>query len=394
MDALDFLTSKEVREFIRENLNADVQKLILNPPGEFNAHIKLIANQLLARQKAVGKLDNWVNDFNLIFPPPLSVEQASSERTATYKQSFFMGKQLVDLTGGMGVDCLVLSEHFEQTTYVEKEPQLAGVFQHNCIALRKTISIANTDAISFLRESGLFTDTHFFIDPARRDDHKQKVFKLADCTPNVLEILPLVQDPSNQLLIKLSPLLDLKATLAEIGNVKEVHIVAIKNEVKELLLLVDFNYQGEPLIKTINLDSTTQQYDFQISDEEHEESELGNLKKYLFEPNAAILKAGAFKKIGTDFRLAKIHPNTHLFTSDQIIEDWPGRMFEVIETDTKRNLDRYLTNGQINVMTRNYPLSPTELKKKMKVKDGGDYFLIGFRDQHSKPQLVVAKKVF
>ena len=390
MDELDFLWQKGVQQFIHENRDVDVSKLLLNPPKEFEDHIKLIADQILARQKAKGKLESWVSNPELIFPPPLSVEQASSQETATYKKSIFSGNQLIDLTGGMGVDTLALSEGFNSTTYVEKDLRLCEVFSHNSAALGKVISVINLEAEQMVSElEG--DDNYVFIDPARRDLSKNKVFKLEDCTPNILTLLPGLEDKAKQVLIKLSPLLDIKSLIAQLKGVKEIHVVAVKNEVKELLVLIDFEFSEEPLVKTINLHSLNQPFNFHYSEEEKTESTIGSLQAYLLEPNAAILKAGAFKKVGKDFEVAKLHPNTHLYTSDLLPENWPGRVFKIIETDAKKNLNNYLDRGKINVITRNYPLDVVSLKKKFKVKDGGDYFLIGFRDHESVPRLIVAK---
>ena len=393
-ELIDFLRSKEVNQFILENATAGIQSLILNPPKQFKDRIKPIADQILARQKAKGKLDSWLVRDGLLFPPPLSIEQASSDQTATYKKRFFEGDHLVDLTGGMGVDCLALSENFKHTTYVEQNPRLCEIFEHNLPVFCKSIQIINREAETFLKDLDPQQTTSFFIDPARRDEAKNKVFQLEDCSPNLLQILPDLKQRGKQLLIKLSPILDLKSILAEIPNVKELHVISIKNEVKEILVLVDFEFIDEPTVKTINLGAKEETLDFSFSEEREAEAKIGSLKQYLYEPNAAILKAGAFKLIGTKFGLHKIHLNTHLYTSDTLIENWPGRVFEVVEQQVdKKILKHYAPEGLINVMTRNYPMDPKALKGKFKLKDGGDYFLIGFRNQKDKPTLVISRKI-
>ena len=214
--------------------------MLLNPPKEFRERIRIIADQILARQKAAGKLDQWVSSKNLIFPPPLSIEQASSQSTSEYKKGLIKGSLLVDLTGGTGIDCLALSENFDETIYVEQNSFLCELFQHNSDMLGESIRIQNETAENFLQSfNGKAT---FFIDPARRDSAKNKVFKLEDCSPNLVELIPVLKTKTDAVLIKLSPLLDLTKTLEEVPNVKEVHIVSVKNDCKELLLLLDFNF--------------------------------------------------------------------------------------------------------------------------------------------------------
>ena len=397
MRGIEFLETSEVKDFIQHNLNSDIQKLLLNPLAEFGPNINEIVNQIQARQKAKGKLGSWVGNFDLIFPPPLSVEQASSEKTATYKKSLVKGEHLIDLTGGMGVDTLALSENFDHTTYVEQQPELAQVFEHNQKVLgSKKIEVISEEAASFLEKFKISSKsgTAFYIDPARRNKAKGKVFNLEDCSPNIIELLPLLRRYCKQVLIKLSPFLDIKLILEKIGNVRELHVVSVKNECKELLVLVDFTFDSEPIIKTINLDNTNQIYNFTFSEEQDIKPSFNNAGRYLLESNASILKSGAFNKVSLDFSVTKLHPNTHLYSSESPIEGWPGRTFEILESKfDKKLLPKYATNQCMNVLTRNYPTNAASVKKKFKLKDGGDFFLIGFSGIDKKSHLVVAKKI-
>lgn len=392
----EFLASPEVRNFIKNHLQSDVQKLLLNPPSEIKDQIKAIANQILARQKARGKLDSWVANPNLIFPPPISIEQASSEKTAIYKKVIVSGKYLVDLSGGMGVDCLTLSENFEQTTYVEIQSEVADVFSYNCEQLGKKINVLSRDSERYIEElnENKADEFVFYVDPARRNSEKRKVFKLEDCTPNILEILPILEKKAGRVLIKLSPLLDIRSVLTEVPHIKEFHVVSVKNECKELLVLIDFSWSSAPVIKAVNLDTEMEQYAFRLQDEKRATAEVAAVSSFLFEPNSSILKAGAFKKIGEDFGLDKVHSNTHLYTSNIAPDDWPGRTFQIVEDSVnKKVIAQYAQNGCINVLTRNYPKGASELKKKYKLKDGGEFFLIGFRDHKEKARLIVAKRL-
>lgn len=395
-ELLDFLQKTETKKFIQEHLHEDVTNLRLNPPDQLGSFAPQVADQILSRQKAKRKLDSWTGNFDLILPPPLSIEQASSEKTATYKKSILKGNRLIDLTGGMGVDTLALSENFVQTTYVEQQVELAQIFEHNRKILGAQIEVVTNDAVSFLEKFSTSnkSSTAIYIDPARRDESKDKVFNLEDCSPNIVALLPRLRKCCNQVLIKLSPFLDIKLILQSIPNVKEIHVVSIKNECKELLILVDFSFENEPKIKTINIGDPDQVYDFSFSEELSSESLFGISDHYILEPNSSILKAGAFNKVSADFGVTKLHPNTHLYSSESQIEGWPGRTFEVIESRfDKKLLSKYAATRCINVLTRNYPTNSATIKKKFKVKDGGEYFLIGFSGIDKKNHLVVAKKI-
>ncbi len=396
MSDFDFLQEPEIKRFIQENVNTDVNKLLLNPPLQIARFSKQVASQILSRQKARRKLDSWVSNFDLVLPPPISIEQASSEQTAQYKKSILKGRQLIDLTGGTGVDTLALQDGFEKTTYIEQQQHLVDVFRHNCKVLDKHVDVICGSAESFLESISPAKrySTTFFLDPARRDQSKKKVFNLEDCSPNIVELQSLLKEKGSRSLIKLSPFLDIKSILKKVENIREVHVVSVKNECKELLILIDPEHDKEPEVRTVNIDRTDQYYNFRFSEEAVAQSQFELLKKYILEPNASILKAGAFNKVAVDFGVKKVHPNTHLYTSDQQNPDWPGRTFEVAESKVdKITVDKYAQKGLINVIVRNYPLSTAELKKKFKVQDGGDYFLIGFKGADQKGNLVIARKI-
>lgn len=388
----DFLKNQEVVEFIKENACADVNQLILNPPLPWQEKIGYIADQIISRKKAKGKLSDWVDNYHLIFPPPISIEQASSSFTSEYKKSLIKGAALIDLTGGTGIDCLSLSENFENTTYVEQNADLCQLFKHNSGILQKKISTINSDANSFL--SSFNGSATFFIDPARRNAFKKKVFKLEDCAPNILKLIPELRKKANNLLIKLSPFIDLKDAVKKIAHVKEAHILSIKNDCKELLLLVDFTYSESLKIHAVNLLTDQPTFVFDPEKEKKSETGFGQVSTYLYEPNASILKAGAFKSIGKAYGINKIARNTHLYTSDDAVENFPGRIFKVLNRDGKRDLDKYASRKKINVTTRNYTTDASSLKKKFNLQDGGENFLIGFKDQNNKPVLVIAKRLF
>ena len=336
---IDFLTQPEVKEFIRENVNADPNKLILNPPASFRANIKEIASQILSRQKAKGKLESWASNFDIIMPPPLSIEQASSDTTSQYKRNLIGGKHLVDLTGGMGIDCFSLSESFERTSYVERDPDLCEVFRHNSKVHKRKIDLINSTAEDYLKHHSLDTQNVIaYIDPARRDQSKKRVFRIADCSPNLTELMPALSKKTSQVLVKYSPLLDVSSLIKSIDHIKELYVVSVKNDCKELLLLIDFSFKGESQIKCINLETDQQAFSFSMKEEHSASPVYGNYKQFIYEPNSSIMKAGAFNKVAEIFNVSKLANNTHLYTSNEIIESFPGRIYQVIDTVNKKSL--------------------------------------------------------
>ncbi|WP_421873897.1 THUMP-like domain-containing protein [Marinoscillum sp.] len=383
---------EEVKQFISDNLNADVQKFLLNPPAEFKEHIEFIVDQIISRRKAKTKLPDWYSNRDLIMPPPLSLEQCSSPATSAYKAGLIQGEVLVDLTGGMGVDTLAFAELYQQVHYVEMNKDLYEVFEHNKKVLGKNIATYNLTSEAYLNS---FSDKAcFFVDPARRDVNKSRVFRFEDCSPNILELLPQFKQKAQQVLVKAAPMIDISLGIKQLDQVREVHVVSLKNEVKEVLFLLDFEreHPNSPIIKCINLESEQSSFEFKKEEELGARSQMGELKKYLYDPNASILKAGAFRLIGNRFDLTKLGTNTHLYTSDQLIDDFPGRVWEVLATEVnKKSIGRILPMDIANVITKNHPQKPEELKKKLKIKDGGEYFVIGFRDLKDRAQLCIAK---
>lgn len=392
-ELIDFLKREDVKRFIKENVNADINQLILNPPSNFKERIKDIASQILARQKAKGKLDNWADNYQLIMPPPLSIEQASSQTTCTYKKGLVSGNHLLDLTGGMGIDFLAMSESFSSSTYVEKEALLCQIFQHNADILNSNAEVINNEAFEFLANLDSSIKPVVYLDPARRDQNKSKVFKIEDCSPDLVVLLPVLKQKAARILIKYSPMLDIKSVLKVLPGIKDIHIVSVKNETKELLILVDFQFRGTPTIHCVNLESGQSSYSFGMDEEKSASIELSDVDAFLFEPNSSIMKAGAFKKVALDFGLRKLAENTHLYTVGVPNNKLPGRVFKVLANADSKSIKEYALEGKINVISRNHPLSPTEIKKKWKLKDGGSYFLIAFRDQANKAKMIIAERL-
>ena len=343
--------------------------------------------QVEGRERTADKLPTFAAMDDWWYPVRLSCEQCSSEDTARFKASLVSGVTMVDLTGGYGVDTYFLNDSFSSIDYIEQNAELCRIATHNFA--NKPITIHNTSAEEFLTTAGTYD--LIFLDPARRDSHGGKVFRLEDCTPNVVELLPILLAHGKRLLLKLSPMLDLTQAVKALSQVNwDVYVVAIKNEVKEVLLLSG----GSGQITAIDLAKKEQVFVFARDAEAGAISEYSEYSeysgKYLYEPNAAILKAGAYKLVGARFGLSKLDVNTHLYCSDQLVPDFPGRVWEIKSEGVKD--ERMKELNQANVLCRNYPLTPEALKKKLHLRDGGTAFVIGCRVA-GKPMILYAERL-
>lgn len=352
--------------------------------------------QVEGRERTADKLPMFATIDDWWYPVRLSCEQCSSELTARYKASIISNSEaqfsnFADLTAGYGVDTYFLSEHFAHTDYVEQNAELCRIAEHNfsrptpSLLEGKEISVHCCSAEAFLSslpgEVGRDYDL-IFLDPARRNSHGGKVFRLEDCTPNVVELLPELLAHSKRILLKLSPMLDLSQAVTVLSAVTwDIHVVAVKNEVKEVLLLSG----GDETITAIDLAEPEKKFVFTKEEEQDCPSTLHHLPfTFLYEPNAAILKAGAYKLMAQRYGLAKLDVNTHLYASDKQVEDFPGRVWKIT------NAPSPMTNA--NIVCRNYPMTPEQLKKKLHLRDGGTTFVIGCRVS-GKPTLFYAERV-
>ena len=363
--------------------------------------------QVEGRERTADKLPTFAAIDDWWYPVRLSCEQCSSEATARYKASLCQrsglsaersvlcqsaGRSLLDLTGGYGVDTYFLSEHFDHTDYVEQNAELCRIATHNFAA--KPITIHHSTAEDFLASAGQYD--LIFLDPARRDSYGGKVFRLEDCTPNVVELLPALLTHGKRIMIKLSPMLDITQAVTTLSQVTwDIYVVAIKNEVKEVLLLSG----GSGRITAIDLSKKEQAFTFTREEESVSEAVCQSEGRsvlcqtqsvYLFEPNAAILKAGAYKLVAQRFGLQKLDVNTHLYTSETLVENFPGRVWKVKEPTP--TLPKGKEMKQANVLVRNYPLTAEQLKKKLHLRDGGTAFVIGCRVA-GKPTVFLADRL-
>ena len=365
------ILTKEVQEFIDAHLFSDVQKLALkkNPFPEID--YKILLNQISAKGKSKDKLPTWYNTAGIIYPEKISIEQTSSEKTAIYKATIVSGSVLADLTGGFGIDDYYFSKTIDKVLHCEINAELSAVVQHNFEVLKvENITCFSGDSVQFLQD---FKDKldWIYIDPSRRDAVKGKVFLLADCLPNVTELLDFYFKKADNILIKTAPILDLTSAINELKFVKNIHIVSIDNEVKELLFELEYNYRKEIQIKTIDFGKTITKFDLKLA-EESPKLAFDLPKKYLYEPNSAVMKAGNFDLISSRFNLAKLHSNSHLYTSDELI-NFPGRIFEIQShlLYNKNTMKEKFQNQKWNITTRNFPETVENIRKKWKIKDGG-----------------------
>jgi 16S rRNA G966 N2-methylase RsmD len=375
--------TEALKKFVQDHQSEDPAHLLFAYSGKTDFDLKAAVQQIQARQKSKHKLPTWTTNQDLLFPVSLSLEQASSEETARFKSALVKGKTIIDLTGGFGVDTFFLSENFQKAVYCERNGELAAIVRHNFEVLNPgKFEIVEGDSLAYFSESDQIFDLTY-VDPARRGEHNQKLYKLSDCEPDVVSNWKVLQFKSNAILIKASPMLDIKQALTEIPEIQKVWVISVKNEVKEVLLFWEKGKEpGQRIIQAVDLQSENQKkFSFTYEEEESSESIFGEVGKFLIEPYASVLKAGAFRSFGKRFGLKKLHPNSHLYTCEELVPGIPGRIFEVVQeiSNPKKELKQLFPTGKVNVITRNYALSADELKKKYKLQDGGKEFLIGTR---------------
>lgn len=338
--------------------------------------------QIAGRQVSKTKIPSWYAIDEIIYPVHLSLEQASSEQTARYKASLVSQKSdlFVDLTGGMGVDFSFFAPKFREAVYVERNMDLSETAKHNFEQLGlKNITVRNGNGETFLSE--MPKADFIYLDPSRRDNSGQKVFRIEDCSPDLSEIKTVLREKSDSILIKYSPMLDISQAVKTLGEVAEVHIVSIDNECKELLLLLSKAAVEEPRFIAVNIKKSdkTDVFSFTVSEEQKAQISFADkLCRYLYEPNASILKAGAFKSVAKAYDVTKLHTNSHLYTSDKLIADFPGRIFEIEAScsPNKRELKPFLSETKkANIAVRNFPMSVAEIRRKTNLKEGGDVYL-------------------
>lgn len=395
------LTDQE-QLFIREHLTDTLPELLLQASRYPGVDVRKMAGQIAARQKARHKLPDWYANERLLFPPALSVEQGSSEATARFKASLVGGRQLIDITGGMGVDCYYMSQRFERALYFEQQPDVAQSAAYNFAQLgaKEHIEVRTGDAIAALNHQPEPADW-IYADPARRDDRQRKVAQLADCTPDIVAALPVLFHSAPQLLLKTAPLLDIDLATRQLGHVREVYVIGLDNECKEVLYSISRDPSGQeemPIrVRILHDDGRVKHtFDFTRREEADTAAPMHEPMAYLYEPHAALLKSGAFKSLAARYGLAKLSPNAHLYTSDRWLPDFPGRGFGVTALckPDAREVALHVPDGKAHLTTRNFPVKTDDLRKKLRLKEGGDTYLFATELQNKRKVVIVTQKAY
>lgn len=388
------ILNTEIQEFISKNLNSDVASILLKGTPFSEIETKELIEQIEAKKRCEKKLPTWYNTENIYYPNKLNIEQTSSEITAEYKSRLMSGKSIIDLTGGFGVDCFYFSKRFETVVHCEIDETLSHIVLHNYQQLKvEHIKIINGDGVDYLKS----TENHFdwiYIDPSRRHDTKGKVFFLKDCLPNVPKHIDVLFNRTKNIMIKTSPLLDFSVGIGELKHVKIIHVVAVNNEVKELLWVLEKGYNGHISIETINLKKENNElFSFVFEDEKDTVSNYSPPLSYLYEPNSAILKSGGFQSVANQIGVFKLHPHSHLYTSERCV-DFPGRVFKIEKylPYNKKEIKK-LGIDKANITTRNFPETVQQIRKKFKIKDGGSIYLFFTTDANGQKIILVTSKV-
>ena len=391
LQKIKYLLKKEIQCFINQQLEKPAADLLFLAKRYPEWDMASIAQQLEGKQKAKDKIPTWFNTENILYPVRLSVEQCSSEESAKYKAEITQGKRFIDLTGGFGVDTYFISQSFKESVHCEINKELQYIAQHNFKTLGSGIQSFHQNGLKYLQTVQEKFDL-IYIDPARRNKNNQKVVKLSHYTPNILEHIDLLFEKGVNILLKTSPFLDIKQVLNELPHVKEIHIVSLKNECKEVLYLLDQKHTEE--VKLHCIDITQSKFSFSYS-QENETAPLSDPLDYLYEANASILKAGAFNSIANDFNLRKLHPNSHLYTSHSLVEDFPGRTFKLdaVCKYNKKELLKHLSDKKANITRRNFPVSIKEIRKKTGIKEGGEHYLFATTLKDNQPKILICSKI-
>ena len=395
--------SDNLFDFIEKYSQENPIKLRLKRFENLNFDLSFAIDQIESRQKIKNKLPLWNQNKKLLFPSVLSAEQASSEITAKYKQDIIGSryKSICDLTGGLGVDSYYFAASAEKVTYVERYPLYCNVAKYNFSILQKNnIQIVCSDSLKFILGCNIKFDA-FYIDPARRNSENKRLYDLRDCEPNIIELQDILLEKAPVILLKASPMIDISRAIQDLKFVKEVYVISVKNECKELFFVINNHFIEEEIsINCVNLNPVKQpdNYIFTLKDEKNIPllQPITSVRSYLYEPNSSILKAGAFKSVAISYSISKIHKNSHLYTSDKLVADFPGRAFtvkEIIPFSGKALKKLFEQYPSANITVRNFPMTAEELRRKSKIKDGGNIYIFATTLCPDKKIFIICEKI-
>ena len=381
------MIDQNTKDFILAHINDDVKKLAFRSTAN-DVDIRRALQQIEGYQTAIKKLPSWTKHTDIIYPPRLSMEQCSSERTAVYKQDLVKrilsentsvsNEVFMDLTGGFGIDFSFIAPLFKKAVYMERQEELCRIAQHNF----KVLGLSHAEVLNI--DSSLQPDewpdaSCCYIDPARRDTQGQKTVAIEDCEPNLISLQEALHKKTGFCLVKLSPMLDIQKALRSLKNVAEVHAVSVQNECKELLLVITKETPHEPIYHCVNLDNQTTDFSFVPSEESYAQCDIADrLGHYLYEPNTSIMKCGGFKSLSERYGVKKLHPHSHLYTSEEKVTNFPGRSFAITSVYgfNKQDIKQLLSKiSQANITIRNFPGTVADLRKRLKLKEGGEHYL-------------------
>ena len=380
-------------EIIRNLENMDPFHVSLKLKGLPGERRKFIATQVAARRKAKLKIPEWYSHDKIVYPNTVSLEQASSTFTAKYKSGLFKGNCVADLTGGLGVDLFHFAKKFETAIYIERDLDLFNHAEYNFSILGlQNVSFFNQDAATFLTTSQKSFDL-IYIDPSRRVNDR-KVFRLEDSEPDVGHLMPMMMARTAKVMIKLSPLVDIQHIYSAFSNIDEVHVLAVNNECKELLVMLGHSTKREQSIRTVNMTLEGDQVYVQNRQTENTtDLDYGFLGPYLYDPNSAVRKSGLFKCIANDYHVKKLAPNSHLYTSHDIIPEFPGRIFRMMEIQSYGDFKKTGKNTRGNIAVRNFGLTADEIRKRNHMSDGGENYIFFTTDLSGKKMVIISRKV-
>lgn len=386
------------QEFVKVQALTEPAKLLLQQQRYQGLDVPKLVHYIQVRQKVKHKLPLWHQRLEIVYPPILSLEQTSSALTAQYKADLVSGSCLIDVTGGFGVDSFYFARQFKQVHYVEQNPDLTAIAAYNAHVLGATnIQFHHASAASFLQNFTGKVDC-IYLDPARRGTANQKLHFLQDCEPDVLELLPLLFRKADQVFLKTSPMLDIELARQQLNKVSQITVLAVENECKEVLYLLEENAPPDPIYVAVNLHPQKEAAVFQFNKSAEETATISYAEPqtYIYEPNTAILKAGGFKSVAQEYEVNKLHRNSHLYTSKTVIADFPGRIFrcQAICKYQKKEILAHLPEKKANITVRNFPEPVAAIRKKLGLQEGGAYYLLATTNVHQKPVILVCEKVF
>lgn len=387
------ILNTDIQSFIDNNINKEPVKLILKGSPFVLVNIQEIVEQIISKKKCEKKLPAWFRTASIYYPNKLNIEQTSSEITAKYKANLVSGNSLIDITGGFGVDCFYFSKKIKNVTHCEIESDLSNIVNYNYKIMQvENVKTIPQNGMDYLEKEHNKYDW-IYADPSRRSDEKGKVFLLEDCLPNIPKNLNHLFQFTDNVLLKVSPLLDISASTKALFNTKEIHVIAVNNEVKELLFVLQKNYRDEIYLSTVNIKKETSEM-FGSPLELNNKASYALPNTYLYEPNAAILKAGLFKEVSFQLNIDKLHINSHLYTSSDLIE-FPGRRFKILESTAldKKKLLKIIPARKANITTRNFPQTVAQIRKKTGISEGGNVYLFFTTNIHNKHIALVCEKV-